>query len=216
MNNSILIADQDSRCGKKITDKLLMNNIKVIQTVVNKKPLKEEKDNEEESREQMLSRLDWNCFSTISPKNIILQSKHFSEFTTAAVVFTPPEAAQSFINQTHIEIQKSIDFYFRSLVTITKEIINDLRKKPGSYLYLILNSRNRDDLYTSIYKSFINSVISSSCDSVFINGIENSFEEPEQFAEYFYNILQKERKTAGKWLKPLQMNTLFSSFSGRQ
>ena len=128
MNNSILIADQDSRCGKKITDIFLLNNYKVIQTVVNKNPLSEEQETEKDTSEQKLSRLDWNCFSTISPKNIILQSKQTSDFNTAAVVFTPPSSSESFITQSHIEIQKSIDFYFRSLVTITKEIINELAK----------------------------------------------------------------------------------------
>ncbi len=114
---------------KKITDKLILNNYKVIQTVVNKNTLTDEKENEESGMEQKLLKADWNCFSTISPKNAILQSKQFSDFNTAAVILTPPETTDIFINQSYIEIQKSIDFYFRSLVTISKEIINDLKKK---------------------------------------------------------------------------------------
>ena len=214
MNNTIFIADQDSRCGKKITDKLISNNYKVIQTVVNKNPVTKEKENDGSGLEQKLLKSDWNCFSTISPKNAILQSKQFSDFNTAAVIMTPPETTENFINQSYIEIQKSIDFYFRSLVTISKEIINDLKKKPSSHVYLVLNSKNRDDMYTSIYKAFINSVLKTSSDTLFINAVENNSEDPEQFADFFYTILQKERKTGGKWLK--QINSIFSSFSGKQ
>ncbi len=216
MNNSILIADQDSRCGKKITDIFLLNNYKVIQTVVNKNPLSEEQETEKDTSEQKLSRLDWNCFSTISPKNIILQSKQTSDFSTAAVVFTPPAASESFITQSHIEIQKSIDFYFRSLVTITKEIINELGKKPQSHLYLILNAKNRDEMFTTVYRAFINSALKNSSDSLLIYGVENNYDEPEQFAEFFFNLLQKEKKIGGKWLKQLQMNSFFKPFAGKQ
>ena len=210
MNNSLLIADQDSRCGKKITDIFLLNEYKVIQTVVNKNPSKKQKETEEEKSEHKLIRLDWNCFSTISPKNIILQTKQSTGFNTAAVIFTPPEAAASFINQSHIEIQKSIDFYFRSLITITKEIINELRKKSPAYLYLVLNSKNRDEMYTSIYRSFINSVLQDTDDCLHINGVENNYENPEQFAEYFYSLLIKEKRTGGKWYRQIQMNSFFS------
>ena len=138
MNNSIFIADQDSLCGQKITDKLILNNFNIIQTVVNKNPLSEEMENEK--TEQKLSKLDWNCFSTISPKNIILQSRQFSDFNTAAVIFTPPNSAELFVNQTHIEIQKSIDFYFRSLnvgfnININSPFINFIGYRCNSRLF---------------------------------------------------------------------------------
>ena len=216
MNNTIFIADQDSRCGIKITDKLVMNNWKVIQTVVNKNPVTEEKENGETGIEQKLIRLDWNCFSTISPKNVILQSKQFSDFSTAVVVFTPPETTEPFISQSHMEIQKSIDYYFRSLATISKEIINKLEKKSSANLYLILNIKNRDEMFSAVYRAFISSVLKNSNDSLFINGVENNSEDPEQFADYFYSILLKERRTGGKWLKQHQMNSFFNSFSGKQ
>ena len=216
MNNTIFIADQNSRCGIKTTDKLLMNNCKVIQTIVNKNPISEDKENEENSLEQKLIQIDWNCFSTISPKNIILQSRQFSDFNTAAVIFTPPEITEPFISMSHIEIQKSIDYYFRSPVTITKEIINTLGKKPHTNLYLVLNSKSGDEMFTALYKAFINSALKNSSESLLIHGVENNYEDPEMFADYFYNILQKEKKSGGKWFKQLQINSFFSPFSGKQ
>ena len=216
MNNTFFIADQNSRCGLKITDKLIMNNYKVIQTIVNKNTSTEESENEESSPEEKLRQVDWNCFSTISPKNIILQSRQFANFNTAAVVFTPPEISDPFISLSHIEIQKSIDFYFRSLITMTKEIINDLGKRTQANLYLILNSQNKEEMFTAVYKAFISSALQNSTDSLLINGVENSFQDPELFADYFYNILQKEKKSGGKWFRQHQMNSLFSPFSGKR
>ena len=46
--------------------------------------------------------------------------------------------------------------------------------------------------------------------------VENNYDEPEQFAEIFFNLLQKERKIGGKWLKQLQMNSFFNPFAGKQ
>jgi hypothetical protein len=218
MNNALFIADQDSRCGKKITDIFLLNDYNVIQTVVNKNTQQtlDGKESEDETTEQKLTRLDWNCFSTISPKNMILQIKQHTTINRAAVILTPPEESADFVDQSHIEIQKSIDFYFRSQITIIKEIINELKKNTPSHLYLILNSKNRDQMYTSIYRAFINSILKSEYDSLFINGIENTSDNPEQFAEYFLTLFSKERKIGGKWYKPLQVNSFFNSLSGRQ
>jgi hypothetical protein len=215
MNNALFIADQDSRCGKKITDIFLLNDYNVIQTVVNKNTQQTLEKSEDESTEQKLTRLDWNCFSTISPKNMILQIKQNTTINKAVVIFTPPGESTAFINQSHIEIQKSIDFYFRSQITIIKEIINELKKNTPSHLYLILNSKNKDQMYTSIYRAFINSILNSEYESLYINGIENTSDDPEQFAEYFLNLFSKERKISGKWYKALQVNSFFNSLSGR-
>jgi len=220
MNNALFIADQDSRCGKKITDIFLLNDYNVIQTVVNKNtqqtPECDSKNSVDDITEQKLTRLDWNCFSTISPKNMILQIKQHTVIHRAAVILTPPEESTGFINQSHIEIQKSIDFYFRSQITIIKEIIFELKKNTPAHLYLILNSKNRDQMYTLIYRAFINSILNSEYESLYINGVENTSEDPEQFAEYFLTLISKERKTGGKWYKPLHVNYFFNSLSGRQ
>ena len=71
-------------------------------------------------------------------------------------------------------------------------------------------------MFTAVYRAFISSVLKNSSDTLYINGVENSSEDPEQFADYFYSILQKERKTGGKWLKQYQINSFFNSFPGKQ
>ncbi len=217
MNNSFFIADQDSRCGKKITDVFLLNDFKVIQTVIKNKSLdSKEGDEKDKISEQKLIPLEWNCFSTVSPKNVVLQLRQITVINTAAVILTPPEDIKSFVDQTHMEIQKSIDFYIRSQIILAKEIITELKRNSPSYLYLVLNSTNRDDMYTSVYRAIINSLLKGSDDDLYINCVENNSDDHEQFADYFFSIVGKNRKTGGKWYKPFQMNSIFSGFSLKQ
>ncbi len=212
MDNTIFIADQDSRCGEKIADKLIINDFRIIKTFVSKNSLKEKEEN---NGDQKNIKLDWNCFSTISPKNVILKARQFKDFTSAAIIYTSPETTTPFISKSYIEIQKSIDYYFRSLVTMTKEIIDFLSKKSDANLYLILNNGNKDEVYYTIYRSFINSVLETSSDNLKIYGIENNFEDDEHFSESFFALLQRDRKTGGKWVKQLQINSFLSSFSSK-
>ena len=216
MNRSILIADQGSLCGKEIIDIYLMNNYKVMQTVVNKGPGSNTDIIKNKKAGEKLLQLDWNCFSAISQKNLVLKAKNSITFNCAGIIFTPPEVSELFIGQSQIEIHESIDFYFRSLVIITKEIISTLNKKPDSSLYLILNSKNKDKMYTEIYKAFINSVLTESRDYLSISAIDNNFDSPQQFAECFFNLSRQERKTSGKWIKMLQINSLFNSLSRKR
>ncbi len=94
-----------------------------------------------------------------------------------------------------------------------------LKKKPSSHLYLILNSKNRDEMYTSIYRAFINSVLKTSSETLFINAVENNSEEPEQFADFFFYNTEEGQENRRKMAKTdkLDLQQFFSkTITGNQ
>jgi len=207
MEESVFIVTQGSRYGKKITDKFLLNNYKVIKTVTEQE--KEISETITSETKSMLTELNWNYRSPFSSKNITLSLKNYSDIKNVIIVYSIPEEDIPIYKQSQIEIQKVIDLYIKSQISITCEFLNEFSKNnKTANLFLILENSNSNNPFKEFFKNFIDTVLTDDSISVNINAFEIGKESPESFADYAFSIIQDKKKTKGKWFKQFRY-TLF-------
>lgn len=209
MDNIVFIADQGTRCGRKISDKFLENSFQVIKATTG---MDDEKP--DESFHERLVTLDWNLNSSFSPKNIALGLKKFPRITHFAIIYSFPEIDTFMAEQSNLQIQKDIDLFLRSQVLLTREIINTFTPSDSSQLLLVMeeNQGNSPNPYREFLKEFINHILISS--NLKVNAFEYSGESPENFADFFFSAVHvKGIKSSGKWIKPFQINSILNSIN---
>ncbi|MCL2792913.1 MAG: hypothetical protein FWD87_07460 [Spirochaetaceae bacterium] len=205
MEESVIIITQGSRYGKKITDKFLANNYKVVKTINEQQS---EAEALESGTESMLTELHWNYKSPFSAKNIILNLKSYPDTKNFIIVFSMPERDTVLYRYSQIEIQKTIDLYIKSQLSIACELLNELsRNNKSATLFFVLENSNNP--FKEFFKSFINTVLEDNTLPVNVNAFEAGKETPESLADYVFSILQDKKKSAkGKWFKQFRY-TLF-------
>jgi len=207
MQESVFIISQGSRYGKKIIDKFLANNYKVIKTVT-----EQETDTLEittSESKNMLTELNWNYRSPFSSKNILLNLKNYPDTNNFIIVYSIPDENTPIYKQSQIEIQKIIDLYIKSQFSITCEFINEFSKNNRSAnIFLVLENSNQNNPFREFFKNFINTVLEDDTLTANINAFEIGKETPESFADYAFSVIQDKRKSKGKWFKQFRY-TLF-------
>jgi hypothetical protein len=206
MEESVFIMSQGSRYGKKIVDKFVENNYKVIKTVTEQE--NEISETAATERETMLTELSWNYKSAFSSKNIILNLKNYPDINNFIIVYSIPEEDAPIYKKSQIEIQKLIDLYIKSQLSITCEFLTEFSKNdnPPAFFFILENSLNNP--FREFFKNFINSVLEDDTLSINTNAFEIGKEPPESFADYVFSTIQDKRKTRGKWFKQFRY-TLF-------
>ncbi len=209
MENSVFIVSQGSRYGRKIADKFLANSYRVIKTVTE---LEDEiSETPASGRENMLTELNWNSYSPFSSKNIILNLRQYPDIKYYIILYSIPEETAPFYKQSQTDIQKTIDLYIKSQISITSELINELsRNNKSPNLFLVLGSSDTSNPYKDFFKSFITNILEDAeLSKININAFEIGKENPDVFADYVFSTVQdKGIKNRGKWFKQFRY-TLF-------
>ncbi|MCL2293887.1 MAG: hypothetical protein FWC36_03370 [Spirochaetes bacterium] len=207
MENSVFVITQGTRCGKKIVDKFLINNYKVLKTVTEQE--NDTLEAEEAEKQAMLTELAWNYQSVFSSKNIILNLKNYPHIRNFIIIYSAPQAETPIYRQDPIEIQKTIDFYIKSQLSITCELLNELSKDDTSSSLFLALEYSLNNPFRDFFKNFINTLLDDTSLTVNINAFEAGKETPESFADYVFSIVQdKKLKSKGKWFKQFRY-TLF-------
>ena len=145
MEESVFIVDQGTGSGRKISDAFLSGGYRVIRTEI------EPSDSTQQIDDDRFIRLKWNCFSPFSSKNVMLGLRLYNEIKYAIIIFSSPETDMPLFRQNHAEIQKSVDFYIKSQLLITRELLEELSKQKQSRLFLVLECRGNN---TTVYANF--------------------------------------------------------------
>jgi len=211
MENTVFIADQGTRYGRKISDTFLANSFRVISTRV-ETSVKTENSDTNDSR---LVSIKWNCFSPFSSKNIILGLRPHQDIKYNVIIFSSSSADKNtpLYLQNQSEIQKLLDYSLRSQILITHDLIAELSRQKSSYLFLVLENSESENPCRGFLKSFINSILADQDNlNVTVNAFEAGKETPEAFADYFYSTVQdKAIKSKGKWFRQFQMPSFLNS-----
>lgn len=103
------------------------------------------------------------------------------------------------------ELQKSLDYYLRGPLNLTKELIFAF---PKSRFFLVLD-RGEESFcpYTSFFKTFIDTLLTDTItSSMEITAYKKNKENPAVFAKFLYTTASQIKKTAknrGKWIGKL-------------
>jgi len=217
MEQTVFIADQGTRYGRKISDTFLANNYRVISTIVE---TDDGRNDNQDADQSMLISIKWNCFSPFSSKNVILGLRPYQDVKYSVIIFSSSASAASaeetpLYLQNHSDIQKMLDYNLRSQILITHDLIAELSKHHSSYLFLVLENSDIENPGRSFLKSFINSILADQDNlNITVNAFEAGKETPEAFADYFYMAVQdKALKAKGKWFRQFQMPSFLNSIS---
>ncbi|MCL2480347.1 MAG: hypothetical protein FWF38_01405 [Spirochaetaceae bacterium] len=212
MDESVFIISQGSRYGKKIADKFLANNYRVIKTISDQESEISENSTAggaSPETESMLTEISWNYRSPFSSKNITISLKNHPDIKNFIIVYSIPEEDTPIYKQSQIEIQKIIDLYIKSQISITCEFLNDFSKNNRSAnLFLVLENSNSNNPFREFFKNFINTILGDDTLPVNINAFEIGKEPPDPFADYVFSIIQDKKAAKGKWFKQFRY-TLF-------
>ena len=207
MEKSVLIITQGSRYGKKIVDKFLKNNYKVIKTGT--KQEEETSETTEAETEGKLTELNWNFTSQLSFKNIILCLKNYPDITDVIILYSVPEDNTPVYNQSYVEMQKTIDLYIKGQLSITCDLLREFSKNNSQCnFFLVLEKSPLSNPFREFFKSFINSLLEDNNLPLVINAFEVGKDTPESFADYAFSIIQDKKQARGKWFKQFRY-TLF-------
>ena len=205
MEESVLIISQGSRYGKTIADTFLTNNYKVIKTINEQEEgISKSQDSGKTTPEtgNLLTELNWNYRSPFSFKNISLNLKNHPDIKNIIIVYSIPEEDPPIYKQSQIEIQKVIDLYVKSQISITCELLSEFSKNnKTANLFLVLENSNSNNPFKEFFKNFINGILEDNNMSVNINAFEIGKEPPESFASYVFSIIQDKKTAKGKWFK---------------
>ncbi len=210
MEESVFIVDQGTGSGRKISDAFLSGGYRVIRTEI------EPSDSPQQSEDDRFIRLKWNCFSPFSSKNVILGLRLYNEIKYSIIIFSSPETDMPLFRQNHAEIQKSIDFYIKSQLLITRELLGELSKHKQSRLFLVLECRgNSTTAYRQFFRALINDMLNEQKDNgIIINAFESGKESDEAFAKYVYSTIRgRALKSKGKWFRKFSfLNYMLNPF----
>lgn len=103
------------------------------------------------------------------------------------------------------ELQKSLDYYLRGPLNLTKELIFAF---PKSQFFLVLDKGDENFCpYTSFFKTFIDTILTDiRTSSMQITAYKKNKENPAVFAKFIYTTANQVKKTArnrGKWITKL-------------
>ena len=205
IEESVIIITQGSRYEKKITDKFLANNYKVVKAT-------SEQEGERPDLlviDTLLTELSWNYKSPFSSKNIILNLKSYPDIKNFFIVYSMPNDDTPVYKNSQIEMQKVIDLYIKSQLAITCELLSEFsnNNKSVNLFFILENSQNTP--FKEFFKAFINTVLDDNSMTANINAFEIGKETPEVFADYVFSIVRDKKKARGKWFKQLRY-TFFS------
>lgn len=210
MEESVFIVDQGTGSGRKISDAFLSGGYRVIRTEI--EPSTASQQNEDDR----FIKLKWNCFSPFSSKNVILGLRLYNEIKYSIIIFSSPETDLPLFRQNQAEIQKSVDFYIKSQLLITKELLGELSKQKQGRLFLVLEGRsNGSAAYRQFFRAFINDLLTEQEDNeIIINAFEAGRESSEAFAKYVYAAIHgRALKSKGKWFRKFSfLNYMLNPF----
>ncbi|MDX9800355.1 MAG: hypothetical protein RBT69_03350 [Spirochaetia bacterium] len=211
MEESVFIIDQGTGCGRKISESFLSGGYRVIATEI-----ENSESRAAHTEEDRFIKLNWNCFSPFSSKNVILGLRLYNKIKYSIIIFSSPEADLPLFRQNNAEIQKSIDFYIKSQVLITRELLTELARQKPSLLFLVLESRgNGSTAYRQFFRAFINNLLKEKeTNGITINAFETGTESTETFAKYVFSTIQgRGSRAKGKWFKKFSfLNYMLNPF----
>ena len=200
IEESVIIITRESYYGKKITDKFLANNYKVVKTTSSQ----EGENSAPVAGETMLTELSWNYKSPLSSKNIILNLKNYPDIKNFIIVFSMPRGDTPLYKSSQIEMQKVIDLHIKSQLAITCELLAEFSnsKKSANLFFVLENSANTP--FKEFFKAFINTILDDNTMIANTNAFEIGKETPDAFADYVFSIVRDKKKARGKWFKQLR------------
>lgn len=199
MQKNILITGKDTYIGNELCKDFLSRGQKVLATVESAK--------HPPAGEENLTIKQWNPLSSISAKNLVLDSRNdVGPLDTAIIVFSPAKSGIPFDQTSFRDIETGIDQYIKGRIFLCKEVYNHMIKQGKGALIILIYEENAEKTtplessYFGAIRSFCESLLKERQLDMYV--IDSTSKDPELFLDYLQNTLKDTKKNPpGKYYR---------------
>ncbi len=210
MARNVLLTGYDTHLGYEIGSFLNKEGYNVLATV---ETSLEDKQNEED-----VNTISWKPSSSISAKNLLLQTRTFFETVDEIItIYRPIKEGIRFQDYTNQEISNILTNYLFSSLYLCKESLQLLRKQKQGNLTIIIYEETGDSHNKAIdacvyegFRGFATSLIGEYTDKR-VTVFDSKASETDSFLEYYYDLIRSMPKKYpyGKYVKHKDRRNFF-------